>query len=153
MRRTDLPPVTAMVGALLLFLAPLAAVSGADRAAPEVAVLAAAIAYAAEENRCSQETPCCFGVDGKPPSRALVERLGDKPGLSPVQEAEAQKGVDACWSLHAKLVQRPPPEREGVTIWLGPWQLEPPLTICTYFLRRAKGRWEVVPSETGCPIL
>jgi hypothetical protein len=137
---------------LLLVSAPQSRAAGGKEANSETALLAAAIAHAAAESRCRPKTPCCFGVDGRTPTEALAARLRKHPELEPIRP-DAERGSDACWSLDASRVSEPTPGRKAVTIKLGPWGSDFPLTICTYFLRRSAGSWTVVPSETGCPVL
>lgn len=137
---------------LLLLLAPQSRAAGGEGANLQTVLLAAAIAHAAAESRCTANAPCCFGVDGGPPAEALTVELREHPELEPIRP-DAKRGGDTCWALDASRVSEPPPGREAVSIKLGPWGSDFPLTICTYFLRSSAGSWTVVPSETGCPVM
>ena len=144
-----------MTSALILALLLLGSgpsVPQTDDAAFDAALYATAIRQAAKEARCTAETPCCYGVKGKPPRRELVELLKGVPGLKPVPgEAEATS-CDGL-SLDARRTARLDRAFEAVDVRFGHWPVADPVFMsCLYSLRKTDAGWAVVTSETACPV-
>jgi hypothetical protein len=132
------------VGTIVLFLA---APSYPDDAEDE-SILEATLRHAAREARCTPKAPCCFSVNGGPPSRGLASRLASA-SLKAVRQSRTCDEL----TLKARRLGRGERNYEMVDVAFGPHDSSINLTSCTYSLRLSGGQWKIVPSETICPIM
>jgi hypothetical protein len=118
---------------------------GAGGSGDEAGLYAAAIRHVAKAAGCTKNAPCCFSVAGKVPSAEMAKAVSSAV-VKPVPES----GVCAEMTLVARRLPSSDSELERIEVAAGVGGSL--LSGCTYALRLTRKGWEVVPSETACPL-
>jgi hypothetical protein len=135
--------LTRKTAAAAVLVAGLCTVAGG--ADDETQLYAAAIRHVAKATGCTKKAPCCFSVAGKVPNQELAKLLSSA-AVKPIQESVACSEM----TLDAQHVPTSASTYERVLVAAGLGGSS--LNGCTYALQRTRKGWEVVPSQTACPV-